>query len=309
VKQIYVCLWLALTTASPAFATTILRFEPSDAVVAVGNTVLVDVVADFSVPIVAFGFDLTIAPALLSLDSAVVGPLWIGVFAPDGDGLAGLTLTSGIVGTGVVLATIELTALAPGVAQMLASITPGDLTEGFGLAGAGFDSVQFVPMSITIVPEPSVIALLGAGLLLIGSVRRLGRRTAAMRVGQRLALLLITLAATAVALASPGRAIAQDVCPVVDFVGDYPKDEELPWSENAQGVAHDADHWFFTQQDALLKLPTNFPLHLDPDFEHSPNGEHSVGPDPLTPFLFDRTLTYRSCWKRSFSLLCPCAAA
>jgi hypothetical protein len=172
-KQIYVWLWLAVTTASPALATTIVRFEPSGAVVAVGNTVLVDVVADFSVPIVAFGFDLTIAPALLSLDSAVVGPLWIGVFAPDGDGLAGLTLTSGIVGSSVVLATLELTALIPGVAQLLASITPGDLTEGFGLAVGGFDSVQFEPTPISVVPEASVFALLGAGFVILGCVCRL----------------------------------------------------------------------------------------------------------------------------------------
>jgi hypothetical protein len=74
-------------------------------------------------------------------------------------------------------------------------------------------------------------------------------------------------------LAWTGPALADPVCPPVDFLRDYPKDEELPWSENVQGVAHDDGHWFFSQQGSLLKLPTNFPLHQDPDFEDSPNGE------------------------------------
>jgi hypothetical protein len=59
-----------------------------------------------------------------------------------------------------------------GSAQLLGSITPGDLTEGFGLAGAGFDAVQFEPASIT-VPEASTISLLSVGVLLVGGVRRL----------------------------------------------------------------------------------------------------------------------------------------
>lgn len=92
-----------------------------------------------------------------------------------------------------------------------------------------------------------------------------------------LMLLRFALAATVVALAWPGQALADDTCPLVgplvDFLGDYPQDEELPWSENVQGVAHDDGHWFFTNQDSLIKLPTNFPLHQDPDFDGSSNGE------------------------------------
>jgi hypothetical protein len=168
-------LLISLATASPALALAIVRFEPSATLVDVGDTLLVDVVADFSEPIVAFGFDLDIAPALLTAAAApVIGPLWIGVFAPDGDGLAGLTATSGIAGTGVLLATLQLTAVGPaGSAQLLGSITQGDLTEGFGLAGEGFDSVEFEPASITVIPEVSTIYLLSVGLLLVGGVRRL----------------------------------------------------------------------------------------------------------------------------------------
>lgn len=57
-------------------------------------------------------------------------------------------------------------------------------------------------------------------------------------------------------------------CASPDFLEDFPKDEELNWSENIQGVAHDDGHWFFTNQDSLIKLPADFNLHLDPDFDH-----------------------------------------
>jgi len=87
------------------------------------------------------------------------------------------------------------------------------------------------------------------------------------------ALLRVALAAAVWTPLGSGEALADDTCPSLDFLGDYPKDEELPWSENVQGVAHDDAHWFFTQQDSLLKLPTDFPLHQDPDFDDSPDGE------------------------------------
>jgi hypothetical protein len=94
-----------------------------------------------------------------------------------------------------------------------------------------------------------------------------------VRCRQAIALVLVTVAAAAVALTSPGHTLAQEICPQPDFVGDYPRDEELPWSENVQGVAHDDSHWFFTQQDTVLRLPAGFPLHRDPDFGDSPVGE------------------------------------
>jgi hypothetical protein len=168
---------LTIAAASPASALTIVHLEPAASVVTVGDTVTVAVVADFTEPIVAFGLDLDITPALLGADSSpVVGAAWIGVAAPDGDGLAGLTSTSGIVGTGVLLATVELTALGAGTAVLVGSITPGDLTEGFGLSTPGsFDGVQFEPGEITVVPEPSTIMLVGTALLSLGRARRTRR--------------------------------------------------------------------------------------------------------------------------------------
>jgi hypothetical protein len=96
------------------------------------------------------------------------------------------------------------------------------------------------------------------------------------RALQGVSLLLVTLAAAAVTLAWPDHALAEDICPPVDFLGDYPGNEggeELPYSDNGQGVAHDDGHWFFTDTTSLLKLPQNFPLQFDPDFDSSPNGE------------------------------------
>jgi hypothetical protein len=165
-------LLVAVAAAKPTAALTIVRLEPSADVVAVGDTVLVDVLADLTEPIVAFGLDLDVAPAILAASpSPAVGPLWIGVAAPDGDGLAGLTMTSGILGTDVLLATVELTALAPGVATLLGSTTPGDLTEGFGLSGTGFDTVQFEAATIR-VPEASTPLLATSAALLWVAVRR-----------------------------------------------------------------------------------------------------------------------------------------
>jgi hypothetical protein len=46
-------------------------------------------------------------------------------------------------------------------------------------------------------------------------------------------------------------------CATPDFLEDFPANEELNWSENIQGVAHDEGHWFFTNQDSLIKLPSD----------------------------------------------------
>ena len=35
----------------------------------------------------------------------------------------------------------------------------------------------------------------------------------------------------------------------------HPRDNSLPWAENVQGVTHDDDHWYITQQDCLWRIP------------------------------------------------------
>ncbi len=39
------------------------------------------------------------------------------------------------------------------------------------------------------------------------------------------------------------------------FLGDHPNQEENYWSHEAQGIAHDDDHWYITQQGDLWKIP------------------------------------------------------
>jgi thrombospondin type 3 repeat protein len=58
-------------------------------------------------------------------------------------------------------------------------------------------------------------------------------------------------------LARPRAAQADPICPDIGYLGNYPQDEELNWSENIQGVAHDAGHWFFTNTDHLMKVPVD----------------------------------------------------
>jgi hypothetical protein len=59
-------------------------------------------------------------------------------------------------------------------------------------------------------------------------------------------------------------------CPDTYFLGDYPNaDEALGWSEEAQGVAHDASNWFITRNKDpwILKIPYGFDLatYIDPE--------------------------------------------
>src|SRR5215203_74742 len=99
---------------------------------------------------------------------------------------------------------------------------------------------------------------LAVGYSTASSSRRIARLLSAVA-----AVLLVALVWTASARA----------CATPEFLGDYPKDEELPWSENVQGVAHNEGNWFFTNQGGLIKLPADFPLNEDPDFVTRPRGE------------------------------------
>src|SRR4051812_27818616 len=71
---------------------------------------------------------------------------------------------------------------------------------------------------------------------------------------------MVALLAVAAPLALPAFAAAQSRCPAPDYLGNYPNNRQFEWSSEAQGIAHDAGNWFFTQRDRILKLPVGADL-------------------------------------------------
>jgi len=159
------------------------RFDPPVQAIPLGDPFTVDIVADIDMPVVGWGLDFTPAtPGIISLTGPpAIGADWLGASAPDGDGLAGLAsplppVNGSVSGIGIVLATLSLSADTIGSTDLVASITPGDLTEGFALDPIGFATVTFQAGQITVVPEPAtILVLLFSGLGLTRSRRRIHR--------------------------------------------------------------------------------------------------------------------------------------
>ena len=198
----------SLGVCDGAHALTTVRFALADPGVALGATTNLEIRADFDSPVLGFGIDLLLDPAVLTaIGSPVVGPAWTPVFAPDGDGLAGLAPITGVAGPDVPLAT--LTVLRTSLAGTLidGALTPGDLTEGFPLPTAGFDSVVFVSTPVVAIPEPTTVLLLAGGLGVLSWRRR--KRTERGRGFARIPFGIGVLSmAAAVALVAPARALA-----------------------------------------------------------------------------------------------------
>jgi hypothetical protein len=157
---------------SPALAGIVVSFAPPAQSVNIGaGTTTVDIVADIpeADAIIGWGLDLGLTGTSVSvIPPPAIGPLFNPAFAPDGDGLAGLVPPPFLVwGTGVQLATITLSLDSLGTTYLDASVTPGDLFEGF-MTENGFAAVQFVQGSVTVTPEPASLALLA----LLGLLRR-----------------------------------------------------------------------------------------------------------------------------------------
>jgi hypothetical protein len=55
------------------------------------------------------------------------------------------------------------------------------------------------------------------------------------------------------------------------FLGDYPSEEELGYTEECQGIAHDSENWYITQDVVLWKIPVTCDLNRDPDKNPCPN--------------------------------------
>ena len=168
---------LATVLAAPdAEALTTVRFVLADPGVAVGATTTLEIRADMDAPVLGFGIDLVLDPAVLTATtSPVIGPSWTPVFAPDGDGLAGLAPISGVVGSDVLLATLTVARSSILQTTIDGSVTPGDLAEGFALLAGGFDAVTFTPTTLAAIPEPGTLVLVAGGLAATARWRRARR--------------------------------------------------------------------------------------------------------------------------------------
>jgi hypothetical protein len=161
-------LLVGVLAVAPGSADVLVWFDPQDLVIpAVGNTTDVEVWANFTDPIVAWGLDLTVVDtSIAAWTETVIGGSWDETATLDGDGLAGLRFPPGLTGD-VLLATLVFTGLDLGTTGISLGYS-GEEDEGFLLEFNGLDEdVTFVPGTITVIPEPTLPVALGIiGLLL-----------------------------------------------------------------------------------------------------------------------------------------------
>lgn len=183
-KSLLMCTALAAVVwaVSPAAADIVVGFNyPAGNTVLLGNSIAVEIVADIPEAdrVIGWGIDLAIDDGAIAglVGAPVIGADFDPVFAPDGDGLAGLAPTPpgvGVWGDDVVLATVVFQGLALGTTGLtLGDDNPADLTEGFAVEPPPtgvFANVVYNAGSLTVVPEPASLALLALGGLV--AIRR-----------------------------------------------------------------------------------------------------------------------------------------
>lgn len=175
-------LWISAPASSWAVMITL---SPSTTDIYVGDAFSVDIIADIGVtePILGWGLDIGNTSGLLVETAApVIGSAWLPAASMDGDGLAGLAFPFPVIGSDVLLASLSFQATGVGMADLIPSITLGDLTEGFALAppNFGFADVRFTNLTLNIMERPVIVPEPGTALLMLTALAGL-RLTAKRR--------------------------------------------------------------------------------------------------------------------------------
>ena len=140
--------------------------------IAAGSTT-VDIVATISGGggVIGWGLDLDLTGTSVALlDVAINEADFDAVTAADGDGLAALVPINPLPDGAYTLATLTFSLEELGLTTLELSYTEADPTEGFPVHldfGGGFAPATFAPGSITVTPEPSSLALLAVGALIL----------------------------------------------------------------------------------------------------------------------------------------------
>ncbi len=159
-------LWMSVPASSWAVMITL---SPSTTDIYVGDVFSVDIIADIGAtePLLGWGLDIGNTSGLLAeTASPVIGSAWFPTVGMDGDGLAGLAFPFPVFGSDVLLASLSFQATGVGIADLIPSITLGDLTEGFALSSSGFADVTFTNLTLNImerpviIPEPATVLLM-----------------------------------------------------------------------------------------------------------------------------------------------------
>jgi hypothetical protein len=155
INQRLAVLFFCLTAGSASAQVTV-HIAPAQQTHSVGDLFSVTIKADIAAPVVGWGLDLSFNTALITrVSPPTIGPIWVAAPSSDGDGLAGFAFPSGISGNDILLATLQFSATSIGQSDLVLSVTPGDLNEGFPLELTGFSNITFVNGHVSLVPEPS----------------------------------------------------------------------------------------------------------------------------------------------------------
>ncbi len=157
-------------------------FNAPQTTVNVGDLFTVVIVADLPFDVVGWGMQFNVQnPGVINLeDPPLVLLPWdstpVTQHLDSTWQFGGLAFPNAVSGQGVTLAQLTFTATQLGETDLILSIDPSDLTQGFvaGPGGAGglFPSVQLNFGHVTVVPGPGVPAMAGALALAVARGRR-----------------------------------------------------------------------------------------------------------------------------------------